>query len=94
MKLIRDKVPEIMKADGKNSQIHIAGDEEFKRLLISKLIEEAMEYKLKPSAEELGDILEVVHALAQQHGGFDKVEEVRKKKTSERGNFSKRIVLD
>jgi predicted house-cleaning noncanonical NTP pyrophosphatase (MazG superfamily) len=94
MKLIRDKVPEIMKADGKNPQTHIASDEEFKRLLIAKLVEEALEYKLKPSAEELGDILEVVHALALQYGGLEKIEEVRKKKTSERGNFSKRIVLD
>lgn len=94
MKLIRDKVPEIMKADGKNPQTHIAGDEEFKRLLIAKLVEEALEYKLKPSADELGDILEVVNALALQYGGFENVDEVRKKKTSERGNFSKRIVLD
>lgn len=94
MKLIRDKVPEIMKSDGKNPQTHIADEEEYKRLLIAKLVEEALEYKLKPSSEELGDILEVVHALAQQYGGFDKVDEVRKKKTAERGNFSKRIVLD
>jgi predicted house-cleaning noncanonical NTP pyrophosphatase (MazG superfamily) len=94
MKLIRDKVPEIMKADGKIPQTHIADEQEFKRLLIAKLVEEAMEYKLKPSADELGDILEVVHALSQQYGGFEKVDEVRRKKTSERGSFSKRIVLD
>jgi predicted house-cleaning noncanonical NTP pyrophosphatase (MazG superfamily) len=94
MKLIRDKVPEIMKADGKNPQTHIAGDEEYNCLLVAKLVEEAMEYKLKPSADELGDILEVVRALSQQYGGFEKVDEVRKKKTAERGNFSKRIVLD
>ncbi len=83
-----------MKADGKNPQTHIADEEEYKRLLIAKLIEEAHEYRLKPSAEELGDILEVVHALSEQYGGFDKVDETRKKKTSERGNFSNRIVLD
>lgn len=94
MKLIRDKVPELMKADGKNPQTHIAGEEEYKRLLIAKLIEEALEYKSKPSAEELGDILEVARALSIQYGGFEKVDEVRKKKTSERGDFSKRIVLD
>jgi predicted house-cleaning noncanonical NTP pyrophosphatase (MazG superfamily) len=94
MKLIRDKIPEIMKAKGETPKTHIAADEEYARLLIAKLIEEALEYKLQPSAEELGDILEVVHALASQYGGFEKVDEVRKKKTSERGNFSKRIVLD
>ncbi len=94
MKLIRDKVPEIMKAKGEMPKTHVAGDEEYARLLIAKLIEEAHEYRLKPSAEELGDILEVVHALAQQYGGFEKVDDVRKKKTAERGNFSQKIVLD
>ncbi len=94
MKLIRDKVPEIMKAKGETPKTHIAGEEEYKRLLISKLVEEAHEYRLKPSADELGDVLEVVHALAQQYGGFEKVDDVRKKKGVERGNFSKRIVLD
>lgn len=93
MKLIRDKIPEIMKAKGENPKTHIAGEDEFRHLLIMKLIEEAHEYKLKPSADELGDILEVVHAISEQYGGFDKVNEVRKKKTAERGNFSKKIVL-
>ena len=94
MKLIRDNVPEIMKAKGETPKTHIADEEEYKRLLIAKLIEEAHEYRLKPSAEELGDVLEVVHALAEQYGGFERVDEVRKKKTAERGNFSKRIVLE
>ncbi|HLF54313.1 MAG TPA: nucleoside triphosphate pyrophosphohydrolase [Candidatus Nanoarchaeia archaeon] len=94
MKLIRDKIPEIMKAKGENPKTHTANEEEFKHLLTMKLIEEAHEYKLKPSAEELGDILEVIHAISEQYGGFDKVNELRKKKTAERGNFSKHTVLD
>jgi predicted house-cleaning noncanonical NTP pyrophosphatase (MazG superfamily) len=94
MKLIRDKVPEIMKSKGESPKTHLASDEEFKHLLVMKLIEEAHEFKLKPSAEELGDVLEVVHAISQQYGGFDKVDEVRKKKAAERGSFSKRIVLE
>ena len=94
MKLIRDKMPEIMKAKGETPKTHIADEEEYKRLLIAKLVMEAHEYRLKLSAEELGDVLEVVHALAEQYGGFEKVDGVRKKKTSERGNFSKRIVLE
>ncbi len=94
MKLIRDKIPEIMKSKGETPKTHIAAEEEFKHLLVMKLIEESHEYKLKPSAEELGDVLEVVHALAEQYGGFEKVDEVRRKKAAERGNFSKKIVLD
>ncbi len=94
MKLIRDRIPEIMKADGKNPKTHIAADEEFRHLLVMKLVEEAHEFKLKPSAEELGDVLEVVHAIAEQYGGFEKVDEVRKKKAVERGSFSKKFVLE
>jgi len=94
MKLIRDKVQEIMKSKGENPKTHVASEEEFKHLLIMKLIEEAHEFKLKPSAEELGDVLEVVHAISQQYGGFEKVDEIRKKKAAERGSFSKRIVLE
>ncbi len=94
MKLIRDKVPEIMKAKGESPKTHIASEDEFKHLLVMKLIEEAHEFKLKPSAEELGDVLEVVHAISQQYGGFDKVDDVRKKKSADRGSFSKRIVLE
>jgi len=94
MKLVRDKIPEIMKAKGENPKTHIAAEDEFRHLLIMKLIEECHEYKLKPSAEELGDILEVVHALAEQYGGFEKVDDVRKKKSAERGSFTKKIVLD
>lgn len=94
MKLIRDLVPEKKRAEGENPKVHIATDDEFKHLLVSKLIEEAHEYRLKPSAEELGDILEVVHALAEQYGGFEQVDKLRKKKAAERGTFSKKIVLE
>lgn len=94
MKLIRDNVSEIMKSKGENPKTHVASEEEFRHLLVMKLIEEAHEFKLKPSVEELGDVLEVVHALSEQYGGFVKVDDARMKKSSERGNFSKRIVLD
>ena len=95
MKLVRDKIPEIMQADGKTPKTHIADKEEFQRLLVSKLVEEVHEFRLKPSAEELADILEVVHTLSNElYDGMDKVEEVRKKKAAERGGFSKKIVLE
>ena len=94
MKLIRDNIPEIMKARGESPKTHVADEDEFRHLLVMKLVEEAHEFKLKPSAGELADVLEVVHSLAQQYGGFGVVDEVRKKKFAERGGFGKRIVLD
>lgn len=94
MKLIRDRVPEIMEKDGKVAKTHVASDDEFRHLLVMKLIEEAHEFKLKPSVDELGDVLEVIHALSEQYGGFVKVDDARIRKSAERGNFSKRIVLD
>lgn len=94
MKLIRDKIPEIAKAKGEVMKLHVASEDEYSRLLVAKLIEEAHEYRLKPSAEELADILEVARALSVQFGGIDVVEKIREKKASERGGFSKKIVLE
>lgn len=94
MKLVRDRIPEIIRADGKEPKTHIANEEEFKQLIVSKLVEEVFEFKKEPSAEELADILEVIHTLAAEHGGISHIEEVRKKKAVERGGFSKHIVLE
>jgi len=94
MKLIRDKIPEIAKAKGEVMKVHLASDEEFARLLIAKLVEEAAEFRLKPSVEELADVLEVVRALSLQFGGMSEVEKAREKKADERGVFSKKIILE
>ena len=94
-KLVRDKMPAIIQAEGRIAQIHIADDREYHARLRAKLEEEVAEFLRDENVEELADILEVLHALAKQVG-MDKgeMEIVRERKFRERGGFEKRIVLD
>ena len=92
-KLVRDKIPEIIKAKGINPTNHIASDEEFNIALLNKLKEEVEEFIEEPSREEMADIMEVIYAiLRQQQFTFEEIEEVRKKKVEERGSFEKKII--
>jgi predicted house-cleaning noncanonical NTP pyrophosphatase (MazG superfamily) len=48
----------------------------------------------KYAIEELADLLEIIHALAECHGAtIDTVEEVRQKKAEKRGGFKEKIFL-
>ncbi len=94
-KLVRDKIPEIIEKEGKLPVIHIANEQEYSLRLKEKLMEEVQEFLSTPNAEELVDILEVIHALAKLEGlSSTQLEQQRQKKANERGTFSKRIVLD
>jgi predicted house-cleaning noncanonical NTP pyrophosphatase (MazG superfamily) len=67
-KLVRDSIPEIIKANGEEPTIHIADDEEYTNRLEDKLAEEAAEYRESRDIEELVDIIEVVHAIRRERG--------------------------
>ena len=67
-KLVRDRIPEIIRNSGQNPQVRQAGDEEFMDLLKEKLLEESAEFSQKPGVEELSDVLEVVLALTGELG--------------------------
>ncbi len=94
-KLIRDKIPEIIKKEGKKAKTHVAGDPEYLQKLKAKLIEEAAEYSRDENPEELADTLEVLYAILD-FKGIDKkeVERMREKKAGERGTFKGRLVLE
>ena len=94
-KLIRDKIPDIIKSKGETPITHIADEKEYAEALAKKLHEEADEFSTKPSVEEAADILEVLLAVARLNNiDLTKLEEVRQKKAAERGGFEKRIILD
>jgi len=94
-KLVRDKILEIIEKDGRKALTHTASNKEFLEKLSEKLVEESEEFLESGKAEELADVLEVIHAIcALKKISFDKLEEIRKKKALERGSFSKRIVLE
>lgn len=92
-KLVRDKIPEIIKAKGINPINHIADEEEYGRALLDKLKEEVEEFIKDPCREEMADIMEVIYAILEyKNYSFDEVDRVRRKKLEERGGFKKRII--
>ena len=93
-KLVRDRIPEIIEADGKTCVYETLSDEEYIRLLDQKLNEELAEYQESKSMEELADLLEVMWAVVRARGWtLDELEQVRADKAAERGGFAKKILL-
>jgi predicted house-cleaning noncanonical NTP pyrophosphatase (MazG superfamily) len=94
-KLVRDKIPEIIKSKGEKIKIRIADDKEYWEELKKKLKEEVDEFISSEEPEELADIYEVLHAIYD----FKKIDkkflaELREKKAKERGRFEKKIILE
>jgi predicted house-cleaning noncanonical NTP pyrophosphatase (MazG superfamily) len=94
-KLVRDKIPEIIEANGSRPITRILDDKEYLKELIEKIREEAAEFEAEPSLEELADIQEVLMALLKTLGSNQKdLEKVRADKVAERGGFAKKIFLE
>lgn len=97
-KLVRDRIPEIIEKSGKNFSTKILNSEEYIKELKKKGFEELEEYvntnNDDDGIEELADLLEIIHHLAEYHGSsIEKVEEVRKNKAEKRGGFKEKIFL-
>ncbi|WP_110933947.1 nucleoside triphosphate pyrophosphohydrolase [Paenibacillus bouchesdurhonensis] len=97
-KLVRDKIPQIIAADGKAYRSRILDKEEYLQELRTKLREETEEYfnaaNDKEALEELADMLEVIRALAEAHGSSPTVlEKIRVDKAEKRGGFQDRVYL-
>lgn len=93
-KMVRDKIPEIIRSSGRKCKVKYVSNDQAILLLVEKLIEEAKEFRECPSQEELADIHEVVISLVSKMGYRPaKIELIRKEKAKERGGFRKNIVL-
>ena len=94
-KLIRDKIPDIIKRNNKIPMTHIASEKEYNEKLNQKLIEEVNEFVKDQNIGELVDILEVIHAIAENINiSKEKLENLRKEKAAERGSFKNKLILD
>ncbi|ANW19584.1 nucleoside triphosphate pyrophosphohydrolase [Streptomyces clavuligerus] len=94
-KLVRDLIPQIIRESGAEPMIYVAGPEEYRERLRHKLSEEVADLTADDSAaaEELADILEVVHALALDLGMTpSRLEERRAQKAASRGGFAGKVV--
>jgi predicted house-cleaning noncanonical NTP pyrophosphatase (MazG superfamily) len=94
-KLVRDKIPGIIKKANSIPIIHKANKKEFEQKLIEKLTEEIKEFKKSGNVEELADLLEIIYAICDLKGEDKrKIESIREKKAKERGAFKKQIILE
>jgi predicted house-cleaning noncanonical NTP pyrophosphatase (MazG superfamily) len=95
-KLVRDRIPEIIRASGAEPVTYRADVAEYQRRLREKLLEEVDEFLAADGAtavEELADILEVVYALAAELGATrEDLETTRATKATERGVFTDRVI--
>ena len=97
-KLVRDKIPQIIKASGKSPTTKILNEKEYITELRKKSQEELEEYLTaetdQEALEELADLLEIIHNLAKVHGSsIDEVEKLRAEKAEKRGGFSDKVFL-
>lgn len=94
-KLVRDKITDIIEADGRIAKYRILDDNQYKQELNKKLQEEVKEYIEDNNVEELADIVEVIYGILNSMDvTIDEFEKVRIKKQEERGSFNKRIYLE
>ena len=93
-KLVRDKITAVIESAGKTAVTDRIPPENMQAALDRKLREEVGEYLESHSAEEMADVLEVLHGIAF-HAGIDwnQVEAERLRKRGERGGVEEGIRL-
>lgn len=93
-KLIRDKIPEIIEATGKDFKIKKMNEEEHLKYLNIKLKEEIEEYYEEYSVEELCDLVEVIYGILRLKGiSVEEFHAIRERKADERGSFVEGLKL-
>jgi predicted house-cleaning noncanonical NTP pyrophosphatase (MazG superfamily) len=97
-KLIRDRIPEIIEADGHRAVTRVLEDEDYRMALLAKLVEEALEAANASADElagELADVWEVLQALLSMlRLTGQELETLAARKRGERGGFDRRIFLE
>jgi predicted house-cleaning noncanonical NTP pyrophosphatase (MazG superfamily) len=94
-KLVRDRIPDIIRAQGRTPVVEHLAAEERRGALLAKLVEEAAEAaEDQDLAEELADVLEVVRALAAALGlSLEELTELADRKKAARGGFEDGVFL-
>ncbi|MGR5962264.1 nucleoside triphosphate pyrophosphohydrolase [Bacillus paranthracis] len=97
-KLIRNKIPQIIKSNGKTPTTRILPEEEYIKEICKKTEEELTEYleatTKEHKLEELSDLLELINALAEHEGTtLKEINNIRKKESRRKRGFSDRIFL-
>lgn len=97
-KLVRDKIPTILKNDGIDCECRIMDQEEFFDSLKEKIVEEAKEVLTSKNREELieelADLIEVIEKICvEARISKPDIDNTRIKKYKEKGIFDNRIFI-
>lgn len=93
-KLVRDKITDIIEADGRIAKYRILDENEYRQELNKKLQEEVKEYLEDNNVEELADIVEVIYGILNSMDvSIKEFEKIRINKQEKRGAFEKKIYL-
>ncbi|MEX2290274.1 MAG: nucleoside triphosphate pyrophosphohydrolase [Mycobacteriales bacterium] len=96
-KLVRDKIPHVITADGKTPIVEVLTREQLRPALLAKLVEEASEAAAASEQElpkELADVLEVVRALARDLGlPMAEIAHLADEKRERHGGFDEGLFL-
>lgn len=93
-KLVRDRIPQIIRAGGNDCETRRLEDGEYLQALEEKLTEELSEYRESGQLEELADLLEVMMALVKAKGStWQDLEQIRLDKHAKRGGFAEKLLL-
>lgn len=99
-KLVRDNIPKIIEENSEKPIVRILDDEEYKRELLKKLVEESNETlesinDKEELMKEIGDVQEVISAIINAFElSVDDIDVLRLKRKEKRGGFEKKIFLD
>lgn len=98
-KLVRDKIPQIMRNNNKDPNYRVMDKDEYRRELYRKLGEEFREYRQASDylgkVEELADLLTVIKGIVDMDNILiDDVVSKAKSKNLEKGEFVERFYLD
>ena len=97
-KLVRDRIPEIIRSSGGDPAIRVLDDDAYARALRAKLLEEAGELHAATGDDvvtEAADVLEVVLAILRTNGlDLGDLIAARDAKLLERGGFDRGLWLE
>ena len=99
-KLIRDRIPEIIEQDGREYEILVMTEDEYRVALANKLGEEVQEVLEAASRDvgslpkELADLYEVIDSLVSAFDlNEESIREIQRERRVKRGGFEKRLKL-
>ncbi len=98
-KLVRDKIPQIIESNGETAVTRILNDDEYRKELYKKLLEESNEVINSKTSEEilleLSDVYEVLLSICKlENKTIDDVINEANKKREKRGGFEKKLLLE